>query len=137
MKSDSPIRKDIQDEDDVGVLVDSFYSKVDGDDLLAPIFNDVVKDWEEHLALLRRFWNTLLFRTMTFEGRPFPKHAVLALKREHFQRWVALFCQTVDEHFIGAKAEEAKNFARSIADTFQLRMGISTDDVSGKLFSPE
>ena len=118
-------KTDIQNEDDIKTLVHAFYDKVNRDELLSPIFNEVVKvNWEEHLPLLCRFWSTLLFRTMTFEGRPFPKHVPLPVQREHFTRWVSLFVETVDDLFSGAKAEEAKNFARSIADTFQLRMGL-------------
>ena len=127
-------RKDIESEADIETLVDAFYAKVNQDDLLSPIFNDLVKvNWDEHLPHLCRFWSTLLFRTMTFEGRPFPKHAVLPLKKEHFQRWVTLFVQTVDELFVGAKAEEAKGYARSIADTFQLRMGLQSPGSPFKL----
>jgi hemoglobin len=40
----------------------------------------------------------------------------------HFARWLSLFKQTVDEHFVGLKAQEAKNAAASIADTFQNRL---------------
>src|SRR5436190_15235516 len=68
-------KTDIQNEEDIKRLVHTFYEKVNRDEILSPIFNDVVKvNWEEHLPLLCRFWSTLLFRTMTFEGRPFPKH---------------------------------------------------------------
>ena len=119
------LKSDIQNEDDIKRLVHTFYDKVNRDELLSPIFNEVAKvNWDEHLPLLCRFWSTLLFRTMTFEGRPFPKHVVLPIQKEHFTRWVSLFVATVDELFSGAKAEEAKNFARSIADTFQMRMGL-------------
>lgn len=118
-------KTDIQTEGDIEKMVRAFYARVNVDPLLAPVFNDVAKvNWEEHLPLLCRFWSTLLFRTMTFEGRPFPKHIGLPVEKEHFARWVSLFVGTVDELFAGAKAEEAKGFARSIADTFQLRMGL-------------
>ncbi|MEO7677493.1 MAG: group III truncated hemoglobin [Verrucomicrobiota bacterium] len=116
---------DIRNEDDIRKLVDSFYEKVKRDELLSPIFNDVAKvDWNEHLPLLYTFWSALLFQTKNFKGQPFPKHAVLPVERTHFTRWISLFVKTVDENFAGPKAEEAKNFGRSIADTFQLRMGL-------------
>ena len=118
-------RPDIANEQDIEKLVHTFYAKVNEDELLSPIFNDVAKvDWETHLPHLCRFWSTLLFRTMTFQGRPFPKHVGLPVKGEHFARWVGLFTGTVDELFAGPKAEEAKGYARSIADAFQLRMGL-------------
>jgi hemoglobin len=118
-------KPDIQTEEDIQLLVHSFYEKVNADELLAPVFNEVAKvEWKEHLPLLCRFWSTLLFKTMTFQGQPYPKHALLPVKKEHFARWVALFVETVDHHFAGPKAEEAKGYGRSIADTFQLRMGL-------------
>lgn len=117
--------KDIATDGDIRVLVDSFYEKVNRDGLLSPVFNEFAKvDWAEHLPSMYRFWSTLLFRSGTYKGQPFPKHAPLPVAKEHFDRWLALFRQTVDEHFAGPKAEEAKGYAASIADTFQLRMGL-------------
>lgn len=122
MQSD---RKDISNDGDVKTLVDSFYQKVNADDLLSPIFNDLVKtDWEHHLPIMYSFWSSMLFRTGTYHGRPWPKHAVLPVNALHFNRWLSLFKQTVDEHFAGPKAMEAKNVAASIADTFQNRLQI-------------
>jgi hemoglobin len=119
-------RPDITTEDHIRILVDSFYIKVNADPLLSPIFNDVAKvDWQEHLPLLYQFWSTLLFRTNTYRGQPWPKHALLPVSAEHFERWVSLFKTTVDEHFSGPKATEAKNIAGSIADTFQNRMHLA------------
>jgi hemoglobin len=116
---------DIRTEQDVKALVDSFYDRVNRDDVLGPIFNDVAKvDWEHHLPTMYSFWNSMLFRTGEYKGRPWPKHAVLPLKQEQFERWVKLFCQTVDSLFTGPKANEAKSAALSIADTFQTRAGI-------------
>jgi len=71
-----------------------------------------------------KFWGALLLRSSTYEGRPWPKHAVLPVNKAHFSRWLALCKETVDEHFAGQKAVEAKNVAASIADTFQNRMQI-------------
>jgi hemoglobin len=119
---------DIADEADIKQLVDAFYAKVNRDGLLAPVFNDFAKvDWEEHLPLLCTFWSTLLFRSAAYKGQPFPKHILLPVAREHFNRWVSLFKETVDELFKGPKANEAKGFAMSIADTFQRRMGLSNE----------
>ena len=117
--------KDIATEQDIKVLVDSFYARVGEDALLAPIFNDVAGvDWSHHLPVMYTFWSSMLFRTATYKGRPWPKHAPLPVRQEHFERWLSLFCQTVDAHFTGPKAREAKSIALSIADTFQTRFGI-------------
>lgn len=122
---------DIETRDDVKTLVDRFYARVNRDDLLAPIFNDVAKvDWDKHLPQLYRFWETLLFGTGNYEGAPFPKHAVLPVDLTHFERWLMLFTATVDDNFSGAKAEEAKGRAASIADTFARRMGVLKSSLS-------
>ena len=117
--------KDIATEQDIKLLVDSFYDRVNKDEVLGPIFNDLAKvDWEDHLPTMYSFWTTMLFRKPVYKGQPWPKHMVLPLRKEHFERWISLFSQTVDEHFAGPKANEAKSAALSIADTFQTRFGI-------------
>ena len=119
---------DLTTPQDVRTLVDSFYERVNRDDLLAPVFNDFAHvDWKAHLPTMYRFWESMLFGVGTYEGAPFPKHAVLPVRKEHFARWLALFIETVDAHFSGPKAEEAKGRAASIADTFAQRMGLLKD----------
>jgi hemoglobin len=114
---------DIATEEDIKHLVDSFYQKVNEDELLSPIFNGVAQvDWQEHLPTMYKFWGSLLLQNNTYRGQPWPKHAVLPVNPSHFARWLTLFKQTVDEHFAGPKAVEARNIAASIADTFQNRM---------------
>lgn len=116
---------DIQTTADIRTLVDRFYEKVNRDELLAPVFNEAAQvDWPSHLATLYTFWDTLLFGSGTYQGAPFPKHAVLQVNKAHFDRWLELFLATVDENFSGPKAEEAKGRALSIADTFARRMGL-------------
>jgi hemoglobin len=116
---------DIQTSADIKTLVDRFYEKVNRDALLGPIFYEVAGvDWPSHLATLYAFWESMLFGSGTYQGAPFPKHAVLPVQKAHFDRWLELFLATVDEHFSGPKAEEAKGRALSIADTFARRMGV-------------
>jgi hemoglobin len=119
---------DLSSTEDVRTLVDSFYEKIGRDELLAPVFNDVAHvDWAAHLPIMYRFWESMLFGAGTYAGAPFPKHAVLPVEKEHFVRWLDLFTETVNAHFAGPKAEEAKGRAASIADTFAQRMGLLKD----------
>lgn len=119
---------DIQSASDIKILVDAFYGKVNEDELLSPIFNEIARvDWDSHLPALYSFWETLLLGAGTYKGAPFPMHAALPLEQRHFERWLNLFLATVDEHFTGLKADEAKGRALSIADTFARRMGVLTD----------
>ena len=119
------IMHDIQTPADIRLLVDSFYERVRQDSLIGPIFNDLAQvNWEEHLPVMYSFWEGILLGTARYQGRPFPKHAPLPLQTEHFSRWIDLFEQTVDTHFSGDKAEEAKGRARAIALVFMSRMGL-------------
>lgn len=112
-------RRPLATREDIIVLVDSFYAKVRQDELIGPIFNDVARvDWAEHLPKLYNFWSDLLLGTDEYQGRPFPPHMRLGLKIEHFERWLQLFISTVDEHFTGLKALEAKQRAVRIGQNF-------------------
>ncbi len=130
---------DIENPEDVKTLIDAFYARVNRDELLAPIFNETANvDWAEHLPKMYRFWESMLFRSGNYQGAPFPKHAVLPLNQNHFERWLTLFVETVDENFAGTASEQAKNSAVSIADTFAQRMGVLTDPTSlGRIRWPE
>ena len=120
--------RDIETAQDVKRVVDAFYTRVNCDELLAPIFNEIAKvDWPAHLPTMYRFWESLLFGSGNYQGAPFPKHAVLPVQQAHLERWLTLFAETVDEKFAGPKSEEAKSRAMCIADTFARRMGVLTD----------
>lgn len=104
---------------DVDNLVNAFYADVRADELIGPIFLEKIGDhWDEHLHKIRNFWETLLFGADNYHGRPFPPHLPLNLKTEHFQRWLQLFFQTVDQRFHGQKADEVKMRALNIGRNF-------------------
>jgi hemoglobin len=115
---------DIQSPTDIRLLVDSFYSKAREDELLAPIFDHAISDWEHHLPTMYQFWERLLLGSTEYNGNPFSKHLNLSLDSEHFVKWLEIFNQTLDENFSGKKTEETKRLANNIAGSFQLRMGI-------------
>ncbi|WP_018479892.1 group III truncated hemoglobin [Pontibacter roseus] len=119
------MKTDIKDEQDIKLLVDTFYVSVREDDLLEPIFDGFAQvNWEHHLPIMYSFWSSVLFGTMAYKGQPFPKHMRLPVDRQHFARWVELFTQTVDSLFEGEKAQEIKQKATSIAQVFQMKMGL-------------
>jgi hemoglobin len=57
-----------------------------------------------------------------FEGNVFDKHRHLKIDDSHFERWIATFCQTVDDLFEGATADKAKQQAKVIGMGFQWKM---------------
>lgn len=122
-------RKLIENREDIKVLVDGFYAKVRVDPLIGPIFNDVAQvDWAEHLPKLYDFWSDLLLGEDTYRGRPFPPHIKLNLQPGHFEQWLRLFLETVDEKFYGLTAEEAKRRALRIARNFMINLNLAKYD---------
>jgi len=112
--------KQLRTLDDIKLLVDSFYTKVRKDEMLAPIFDAVIQQkWPEHLEKMYRFWQTVLLNEHTYHGTPFLPHANLPISRSHFERWLALFDETIDENFSGEIAQEAKWRAGKMAQMFQ------------------
>jgi hemoglobin len=109
--------------DDVKLLVDTFYDRIQADALLGPVFNEVIQDnWPVHLEKMYRFWQTVLLGEHTYFGSPFPPHAKLPVAHEHFETWMSLFTKTVDELFAGEKADEAKWRAAKMAEMFELKI---------------
>lgn len=115
--------RDVESIEDIQLFVDTFYSKVREDELIGPIFQNVIQDkWPEHLAKMYRFWQTILLDEHTYNGRPFPPHMNLPVEREHFERWLSLFFETIDSLFQGKKAELAKWQGNRMAEMFQAKI---------------
>jgi hemoglobin len=117
------LNKDITTEADIKLMVDTFYEKVNLDDKLSPIFNDISKvDWEEHLPKMYRFWSSLIFVSGKYKGNPFAAHIPLPINGRHFERWIELFTSNIDEHFKGEVADYTKLRAKSIAHIFETKL---------------
>ncbi|MCD8740081.1 group III truncated hemoglobin [Mucilaginibacter roseus] len=115
--------KQILNLNDIKQLVDTFYNKVQNNALIGPVFNERIQDrWPQHLEKMYSFWQTVLLEEYTYFGRPFPPHAQLPVEREHFETWLNLFNETVDELFTGDKATEAKWRANKMAEIFQIKI---------------
>jgi hemoglobin len=120
-------KHDIQSTTDVEELVRQFYGKVRQDVMLGPVFNVVAQvDWAHHIPRLVGFWSTVLLGSEEYKGNPVLPHLALGHKTPigpvHFKQWLALFIQTVDELFVGERAEQAKIRAQSIAIVLQTKL---------------
>lgn len=114
----------IKNKDDIKLFVDNFYEKAKTDELLSPVFASRIQpdEWPVHLEHIYAFWNAILFAETGFQGNPMQKHLSLPITKIHFDRWIALFKQTIDELFTGEKAEEAKSRAVSIAEIMHFKI---------------
>jgi len=107
------MKSDIKDRKDIIQLIDAFYVKVKQDELIGHFFTEVVQlSWEKHMPVMYNFWESVLFGKAMYKGNPILKHIELDQKsnltKAHFHQWKSLFNETVDEHFSGEKAAEAK-----------------------------
>src|SRR3954468_7305347 len=106
-------KRDIENRSDIDAFMLAFYAKAMGDGEIGYIFTDVAKlDLEHHMPIIGDFWETVLFRTGDYarHGRnQLTAHGHLkkkeTLKFEHFERWLEIFTETVDELFLGDTAE--------------------------------
>ena len=121
------MKHDIQTRDDLSALVKTFYEKLFADELLQTIFIDVAKvKLEEHLPILVDFWDSILLDGDSYRRNQMEKHTELnkkfRLERQHFNQWIFLWNQTIDELFAGERAEHAKFRAKSIADIMSYKI---------------
>ena len=121
--------KDIEDIADIKLFVDKFYVKVREDELIGPVFSAVIAgDWQPHLDRMYAFWNAALFNVPGFKGNPFAKHIPLGISQEHFDRWLTLFAATINNHFEGQMAEDAKYRAELMAAMFVSKLERMSSD---------
>lgn len=126
---------DIQSREEIKLLINSFYNKVKKDDTIGFIFNDIAKiNWEQHLPVMYDFWETLLLDAASYRKNAMEVHYTLNRKsplgETHFNRWLQLFSETVDELFSGEIATMAKTKARSIASLMQFKMKQDNDGLT-------
>ncbi len=113
--------RDIVSQEDIQILVNTFYGKVLKDDLLSPFFQRL--NFEAHLPKMVHFWSFVLLDEAGYTTDVTQKHMHMPLKKEHFDQWIFLFNETVDELFAGEKAELAKQRAFLIRWTIESKIG--------------
>ena len=121
------MKSDIKQQSDIELLVNEFYKKVREDDTLGIIFNEVVKmDWEHHIPLIVDFWETVLLDADKYHNNAMTPHfainKIFPLQEQHFDRWIKLFFETLDEHFEGPITTLAKTRAKGVAGIMKIKM---------------
>ncbi len=106
-------------EEEINVILSSFYERVRDDGQLGPVFA-VVEDWDEHITRLCEFWSSVMLTTGRYKGDPLSMHMVHAekIRPEMFARWLELWRTTTEELVAPPIAEEMQARARRIAMRF-------------------
>ncbi len=120
----------LDDPEQIAELVRRFYREVAQDELLGPTFNDVARvDWAEHLPKLTAFWCRALLGLPGYTGNPFAAHQRIhqlePFTAAHFERWLTLFEETMDDGWAGVNAERAKQLARTVAQAHHAQLAPS------------
>lgn len=112
----------------MAALVHTFYARVRQDEVLGPIFDTHIDNWDHHLGKLVDFWSALLRRTGRFSGAPMPKHAALpGLSAQLFERWLRLFHENAMAQPNQAMARQACAMALRVAQSLWMGYQISRD----------
>lgn len=130
------MKNDIKERADIEKLVIAFYTKVKADDELSIIFNEVVKmDWEHHIPVIVDFWEGILLNADTYHRNAMEPHFDInrkyPLRKIHFERWLQLFSETVNNNFEGPVASLAITRAKGIAGIMQIKMDAINKQADG------
>ncbi len=112
--------RDIEKTEDITLLVDTFYTDVLRDNLLAPFFKGL--NFEKHKPKMVHFWSFVLLDEQGYTTDVTQKHINMRLEKEHFDRWIELFNLTLDRLFEGERTEKARQRAVLLGWTIQSKL---------------
>ena len=124
-------KKDIDSREDLVQMLTAFYKKAFEDELIGRFFIEVVPlDLTTHIPVITDFWEAIVFNTHGYRKNVMEVHQHIHqlsnIKKEHLERWVKLFTETVDEMFEGEKTTLMKHRARSIATLMDIKLNHSS-----------
>lgn len=119
--------RDLNSEEAISDMVDTFYARVLKDPLLRPVFVEVAGvDLDNHLPRIKAYWRKMLLGHRDYQGNMVTRHQAIhkrfPLQTVHFQRWLSLFEQTLTQDFSGPKTDRARRLARTIIGNLQCRL---------------
>ena len=121
------MKRDITDKKDIEALLVLFYRKAFADDLIGHFFTQVVPlDLDTHIPVIASFWESILFNTQSYRKNVMQVHqhinGLSPIKKEHLDRWVSLFQESVAATFEGPNAELIQQRARSVATLMDIKI---------------
>lgn len=117
-------------------LVHRFYQRAREDELIGPVFNSRVHDWDAHLARLCDFWSSVTLMSGRYHGQPMVAHASLPIEPQHFDRWLQLFAKTAREVCPPPAARFFIERAQRIADSLELGIAARRGELRGPRVRP-
>jgi hemoglobin len=121
------MKKDIETREELEIFLWAFYKKAFADELIGNFFTEVVPlDLDTHVPVIANFWESVAFNKPSYRRNVMEVHQHIhhlsKIKKEHLDRWVKLFTETLDENFEGSRVELMKQRARSIATLMDIKL---------------
>jgi hemoglobin len=121
------MKKDIETREELEEFLRAFYKKAFADELIGHFFIEVVPlDLKTHIPVIANFWESVAFNKPNYRKNVMEVHQYIhhlsKIKKEHLDRWVKIFTETLDETFEGSKTELMKQRARSIATLMDIKL---------------
>ena len=113
-------------DEDLIKFIEAFYTEIRQDELLGPIFNEMITNWDKHIRKIAVFWKSHLKEPGLYKGNPLEIHRRLHSKspftEEQFVRWLGLFEQVAKDYFVGDDLKSIKQKSCMIGGTLYGRL---------------
>lgn len=121
------MKKDIETREELEDFLWAFYKKAFADELIGRFFTEVVPlDLDTHIPVIANFWESVAFNKPSYRKNVMEVHQHIhdlsKIQKEHLDRWVKIFTQTLEERFEGSRSELMKQRARSIATLMDIKL---------------
>lgn len=105
-------------------LIPAFYARVRADELIGPVFNDAIHDWDKHLVQLVAFWSSVMNTTGRYKGSPMAAHLKhkARITPGMFDRWLTLWNEITDEMLAPDEARAMQAKASNIGESLKLAL---------------
>jgi hemoglobin len=123
---------DIITEESLAELIPAFYARVREDELIGPLFNAAIDDWEEHLGKLTAFWSSVMLTSGRYKGSPMVAHLrhIDAIKPVMFERWLEIWAETTTDLMPPEAAAALQAKAARIGESLQLGLSFHAQRVA-------
>lgn len=121
------MKKDIETRGELEGFLWSFYKQAFADELIGRFFIEVVPlDLNTHVPVIADFWESVAFNKPSYRKNVMEVHKHIhhlsKIRKEHLDRWVKIFTNTLDDNFEGSRTELMKQRARSIATLMDIKL---------------
>jgi len=115
-------------DDQIARVMDIFYARIRVHPDLGPVFNGHIgtsdAEWDDHIALITRFWRNALLGEGGYDGNPMRVHVTSPdITPALFDPWLALFGQVLDGELPPEAATPWLALATRIGASFRMAMG--------------